>query len=309
MVPVNVKRAWALIPAAAVGISLAACGGTSGTSPFYGGTAPSPAATSSLNWYAIGQQDGIAAKDTSGTNITYTGVTAATASAWWADILFLPQPTSLKAKLQAHLPASGAETGQWNAGCETEYPAATAPSAGQAVSSAEQQAQAVSYAQQQLAKDVRQLRQDTGQVSTSGFVGAVQQVQSAYLQEQKAWSAEQAASCQSQYLDPATAAVSTDEGTVSADYASAEAAGNTLSGEALPVDKDLGAVHADLTDVQSLGATPSTSYSSAISAGQAVTSAASAALTRYGNQAASLDSAGAELAQTANTYAQAHMCS
>ncbi len=306
----NVKRAWALIPAAAVGISLAACGGSSGTSPFYGGTAPSPAATSSLNWYAIGQQDGIAAKDTSGTNITYTGVTAATASAWCADILFLPQPTSLKAKLQAHLPASGAETGQWNAGCETEYPAATAPSAG----AGGQQRRAAGAGGQLRSTAASQGRQAASAGHRAGEhqrlrrccpASAVRPI----CRNKRHGRPSRLLSCQSQYLDPATAAVSTDEGTVSADYASAEAAGNTLSGEALPVDKDLGAVHADLTDVQSLGATPSTSYSSAISAGQAVTSAASAALTRYGNQAASLDSAGAELAQTANTYAQAHMCS
>jgi predicted lipoprotein with Yx(FWY)xxD motif len=118
--------------ALAAGLGLAACGNSGGSSPsqpnIFNSPARSPAATSSLNWYAIGQQDGIAAKDTSGTNITYTGVTAATAYAWCSDILFLPQPASLAATIDAHIPAAGTETVQWAAGCETEFsPAVAAP--------------------------------------------------------------------------------------------------------------------------------------------------------------------------------------
>ncbi len=127
------KRAWALIPAAALGISLAACGSSSGPSGpnIFSSPSTTQAADPALNWTAIGQQDGIAAEKTPGLNITYDGTTATTAYAWCADIMFNPQPASLDATLKAnHLPAAGTEAVQWNAGCEKAFgtaPAAAAP--------------------------------------------------------------------------------------------------------------------------------------------------------------------------------------
>jgi hypothetical protein len=292
--------------ALAAGITLAACG-SSGNAYQYGSPAPTTQhADPSLNWYAIGQQDGAAANSTTGLNITYDGTTAATAYAWCADIMFLPQPTNLAARISAHLPSAGAESVQWVDGCETEWQTTPAPAPSNTVQAA--QAQAVSGAQRQLAKDVSQLQQDTPKVSTGSFVSAVQQMQAAYRQEEKDYSAEQAGSCLSQNINPATVTVSNDAGALSADYQSVQAAATAVNGEEAAINADLTAVHGDLDELLSLNATPSTSYFPDVSAGQAVTSTTSAALTQYGNQAASLASAGTQLAQTATTYAQAHMC-
>jgi hypothetical protein len=87
-----------------------------GSTPLAGGSSLS--ARSARYWLAIGRAVAVSASQTAGIDITQAGKTAATGSAWCADIMFLPQPTSLKAKLQAHLPAPGAESIQWVKGCE-----------------------------------------------------------------------------------------------------------------------------------------------------------------------------------------------
>jgi hypothetical protein len=113
-----VRRIALGLSALALAAGISACGGGDG----------------SQNWYAVGQSDAAFARKTANLNTTYDGTTAESASAWCADIMFLPQPASFKAKLLAHVPAPGQESRQFAAGCEAGAPefskaSASAPSA------------------------------------------------------------------------------------------------------------------------------------------------------------------------------------
>jgi hypothetical protein len=82
-------------------------------------------------WFAIGRQVAITAEGIPGVNVTDGGVTATTASSWCADIMFLPQPSSLSALILAHVPSPGIEASEWFDGCEsvaaTEVGTASSP--------------------------------------------------------------------------------------------------------------------------------------------------------------------------------------
>jgi hypothetical protein len=82
-----------------------------GSTPVAGGPTLSP--RSVRYWFAIGWAVAVAASQTVGLDITSAGKTATTDNAWCADIMFLPQPASLNAKLQAHPPAAGEEALEW----------------------------------------------------------------------------------------------------------------------------------------------------------------------------------------------------
>jgi hypothetical protein len=178
-------------------------------------------------------------------------------------------------------------------------------SAVQASASASQ-ATSVSQAQQSLGNDATSLGSDTSTLNNdTSLAGAISQMKTDYQAEQSEWQTVQADSCSSMGGDADD--VGGDAIDVGGDLDSEQGDVDSLQGgDIQAVQTDLTDVQNDLSTLQGLGATPGTSSSAAIAAGNKALTSASNAISWANGQANTINSNAQGLATTATNYANVH---
>jgi hypothetical protein len=175
-------------------------------------------------------------------------------------------------------------------------------------SAAQQHDQQVSDAQSALAKDVPALVQDTSSLETDhSLADAIQSMKNDLGTEQTEWQTEQNASCSSYEIGTDAATVGTDAATVGTDLATLQTDVTGLQDNGISsVKTDLSSVQGDLSTLQGLGANPLTDSSKAVAAGNKALTDSANAISWANGQGDQINDQAQQLANTAQSYANAH---
>lgn len=166
--------------------------------------------------------------------------------------------------------------------------------------------QGVSQAQQSLASDVSGLQNDSNSLNNdNSLAGDIKSMQTDYATEQSDYKTEQSDSCDSMGGDADT--VGGDSDTVGGDLDTLNGDIGTLqSGGMQGIKADLANVQSDLSALQSLGASPDTSTSPAIAAGNQALKNAANAISWAQGQGKQINGEAQQLTTTAQNYASSH---
>lgn len=175
-------------------------------------------------------------------------------------------------------------------------------------SASDSQAAAVSQAQQSFTSEVTALERATATLNNdTSLAGAISQMKTDYGTEQAEWQAEQDASCSDDTVSGDADTVGGDADTVGGDLDTTNSdVGSLQAGDIQAVQAYLANVSNDLSTLQGLGATPGTSSSAAIAAGNKALTSADSAISWANGQAATLSNEAQQLATAAAKYANSH---
>jgi hypothetical protein len=168
--------------------------------------------------------------------------------------------------------------------------------------------QNIASAQQKLSDDVGKLSTDAQTLdSDKSLAGDLQSMKNDYGTEQKEFQTEQSDGCANGASGDASA-VGGDASAVGGDMSALQGDEESLKNEVSSVNGDLTAVQKDLSTIQGYGASPQTSTSSAVAAGNKTLSDTASAISYATGQGNQYVSEANSLAQTAADWASNRGC-